>query len=40
MDAKLRLFRQSIRENTAVYKDKGVKTDRGVFRFDRIRNVA
>ena len=40
MDAKVRLFRQSIGENTAAYKGKGVKTDRGIFRFDRIRNVA
>ena len=42
LDAKLRLFRRSIGENTVAYKytNKGVKTDRGIFRFDRIRNVA
>ena len=39
MDTKLRLSRQSIREHAAAFTEKGVKTDGGILRFDRIRNM-
>ena len=39
MDAKLRLCKQSIGENTAASTEKGVKTDGGILRFDRVKNM-